>query len=45
MKLGNGKPAALAWKPWHEVVTLREDMRSGALSLTEFAADLHDVIM
>jgi hypothetical protein len=24
---------------------LREDVRSGALSLTEFAADLHDVIM
>jgi hypothetical protein len=45
MKSGNGKSSALAWKPWHEVVTLRDDMRTGALSLTEFAADLHDVMM
>ena len=45
MKSGNGKPGALAWKPWHQVVTLREDVRTGALSLTEFAADLHDVMM
>jgi hypothetical protein len=35
----------LIWTPWHQVVTLREDVRSGALSLTEFAADLHDVMM
>ena len=33
------------WTPWHEVVTLREDVRSGELSLADFAADLHDVIM
>jgi predicted AAA+ superfamily ATPase len=45
MRSANGKPAALAWKPWHEVVTLREDVRTGVLSLTEFAADLHDVTM
>ncbi len=31
--------------PWHEVVTLREDVRTGALSLADFAADLHDVAM
>ena len=45
MKSGNGKPSTLAWKPWHQVVTLRDDVRTGALSLTEFAADLHDVMM
>ena len=45
MKSSNGKSPALAWKPWHQVVTLRDDVRTGALSLTEFAADLHDVMM
>ncbi len=35
----------LSWTPWHEVVTLREDVRTGALSLADFAADLHDVAM
>jgi hypothetical protein len=45
MKSSNGKSPALAWKPWHQVVTLRDDVRRGALSLTEFAADLHDVMM
>ena len=35
----------LPWTPWHEVVTLREDVRTGALSLADFAADLHDVAM
>jgi predicted AAA+ superfamily ATPase len=35
----------LPWAPWHSVVTLREDVRTGALSLADFAADLHDVIM
>ncbi len=34
-----------SWKPWHEVVRLRDDVRTGELSLTEFAADLHDVMM
>lgn len=33
------------WKPWHEVVTLRPDLRSGELPLHMFAADLYDVIM
>ena len=33
------------WTPWHQVVALREDVRTGALSLADFAADLHDVAM
>ena len=32
-------------KPWHEVVQLRDDLRSGQLSLAVFAADLYDVVM
>ena len=32
-------------KPWHEVVKLREDLKSGGLSLAVFAADLYDVVM
>jgi len=35
----------LPWKPWHEVVKLREDLRSGDLSLHMFAADLYEVMM
>jgi hypothetical protein len=35
----------LPWKPWHKVVRLRDDLRSGELSLAIFAADLHDVVM
>jgi hypothetical protein len=35
----------LAWKPWHEVVKLRDDLRSGELPLHMFAADLYDVMM
>ncbi len=31
--------------PWHEVVKLRDDVRSGELSLAEFAADLQDVML
>ena len=31
------------WTPWHRVVRLREDVRTGELSLADFAADLHDV--
>lgn len=34
-----------AWTPWHKVVTLRDDLRSGELSLNIFAADLYDVAM
>lgn len=35
----------LSWKPWHEVVKLREDLRTGDLPLHLFAADLYDVMM
>jgi len=35
----------LPWKPWHEVVKLREDLRTGDLPLHLFAADLYDVMM
>jgi hypothetical protein len=34
-----------AWKPWHEVVKLREDVRTGELSLATFAADLYQVMI
>lgn len=30
--------------PWHEVVRLKQELRSGELSLAEFAADLHEVV-
>jgi predicted AAA+ superfamily ATPase len=33
------------WKPWHNVVQLRDDLRSGELSQAVFAADLYDVVM
>jgi hypothetical protein len=33
------------WSPWHQVVQLRDDIRSGELSLAVFAADLYDVVM
>ena len=34
-----------SWKPWHEVVGLRDDLRTGELPLAVFAADLYDVVM
>lgn len=37
--------AKLAWKPWHEVVKLRDDLKSGELPLHMFAADLYEVMM
>jgi len=37
--------AKLNWKPWHEVVALREDLKSGELPLHMFAADLYEVLM
>jgi len=37
--------AKLPWSPWREVVKLREDVRTGASSLADFAADLNDVMM
>lgn len=33
------------WTPWHKVISLRPDLRSGELSLAAFAADLYDVAM
>ncbi|MEW6380188.1 MAG: DUF499 domain-containing protein [bacterium] len=35
----------LPWTPWHRVVQIRDDLRSGELSLAVFAADLYDVTM
>ena len=35
----------LPWTPWHKVVALRDDLKSGELSLAMFAADLHAVVM
>ena len=35
----------LPWTPWHKVVQLRDDLKSGKLPLAIFAADLYDVIM
>ena len=32
-------------KAWHKVVQLRDDLKSGELSLAQFAADLYDVMM
>ena len=33
------------WAAWHEVVKVREDVRSGDLAMNTFAADLYDVVM
>ena len=38
-------PAAPKWKPWHEVVQLRSELKSGELSMSMFAADLDEVIL
>ena len=35
----------LSWKPWHEVLRLRDDLKSGNLPLNLFAADLYEVLM
>ena len=37
--------AKLAWKPWHKVVELREDLKTGELPIHIFAADLYEVVM
>lgn len=34
-----------AYTPWYQVVHLRDDLRTGELTLSIFAADLHDVVM
>ena len=31
--------------PWHQVVRLKEELRTGELTLAEFAADLHEVTL
>ena len=33
------------WKSWHEVVTLRDDLKSGERAPHMFAADLYEVLM
>src|SRR5260370_7229613 len=33
------------WTPWHQVVAVRDDVRTGELSLSLFAADLYAVAM
>ncbi len=33
------------WKSWREVVTLRDDLKSGELPMHMFAADLYEVLM
>jgi hypothetical protein len=35
----------LVWTPWHQVVQLRDDIKSGELSMAIFAADIYDVVM
>ncbi len=37
--------SAASFTPWHQVVKLRDDLRSGELSLAIFAADLYAVSM
>lgn len=37
--------AKLPWKCWHEVVKLRDDLKSGELPLHMFAANLYEVLM
>jgi len=36
----NSDMAKTPWAPWHQVVRLRDDLRSGELTLSMFAADL-----
>ncbi|MDE0105406.1 MAG: DUF499 domain-containing protein [Bryobacterales bacterium] len=35
---------ALVPTPWHKVVALKAELRTGELSLSQFAADLHEVV-
>jgi len=37
--------AKASFTAWHKVVRLRDDLRTGELSLAQFAADLYDVFM
>ncbi|MDR2573955.1 MAG: DUF499 domain-containing protein, partial [Desulfovibrio sp.] len=36
---------SITWKPWHKVVALRPDLRSGDLAMHLFAADLYEAVM
>ena len=35
----------LPWTPWHKVVAIRDDLKSGEPTMSMFAADLYDVTM
>ena len=37
--------AKLPWKSWHEVTQLRDELKTGELSMSMFAADLDEVIL
>jgi len=37
--------AKAEWTPWRDVVTVRDDVKTGDLSLARFAADLYDVVL
>ncbi|MCP4699973.1 MAG: ATP-binding protein [Gammaproteobacteria bacterium] len=37
--------SSIPWTPWHQVVKLREDLKSGELSMSMFAADLYEAVM
>ena len=34
----------LPWKPWHKVLKIRDDLRSGELTMNMFAADLYEAL-
>ena len=36
--------AKLPWKPWHEVVELRDELKTDELTMSMFATDLDEVI-
>src|ERR1051325_324386 len=38
-------PTAPKWKSWHEVTQLRDELKTGELSMSMFAADLDEVIL
>src|SRR5438105_13941148 len=38
-------PAPSKWRPWYEVVQLRDELKTGELSMSMFAADLDEVIL
>src|SRR5207237_43165 len=43
--VGRATMSALSWAPWHQVVKLRTELKTGELTLSQFAADLYDVAM